>query len=241
MHVLYKRGCFLIGTAAVVGVAGAGAASAHVSANAPGAAQGGYSVISFRVPNESETAATTGLTVTLPTDAALKSVRTEPVAGWRSTVGRTADGTPTSVTWTAEPGTSIGADQFGQFDLSVGPLPETDSVAFDATQTYDDGSVVNWDEPPNADGSEPEHPAPQITLAGAAEGATDEDGDAPVADADTITEQAAAGSSSDTTARWLGPADCCSAPSAWVSAQEPPSARGGAEAWGVGWPSRQQR
>ncbi|WP_144206747.1 DUF1775 domain-containing protein, partial [Mycobacterium tilburgii] len=37
-------------------------------------------------------------------------------------------------------------------------------VSFPATQTYADGSVVRWDQPPLADGGEPEHPAPMLTL-----------------------------------------------------------------------------
>ena len=55
--------------AAVVGVAsltGAGVASAHVTANAPTVTHGGYGVVTFVVPNESDAAATTALRVTLP-------------------------------------------------------------------------------------------------------------------------------------------------------------------------------
>ncbi len=64
----------------------AGIASAHVSVVAPGAAQGGYSVLTFRVPTESDTASTTKLTVALPD---LKSARTEPMPGWTASWRRT--------------------------------------------------------------------------------------------------------------------------------------------------------
>ncbi|WP_142395326.1 DUF1775 domain-containing protein, partial [Mycobacterium avium] len=32
-------------------------------------------------------------------------------------------------------------------------------------QTYADGTVVKWDQPPLPDGGEPEHPAPTLALA----------------------------------------------------------------------------
>lgn len=191
------RACATVGAAGLLLLAAAGTASAHVTANAPGAAQGGYSVVTFRVPNESATATTTGVTVILPTDNPLKSVRSAPVAGWTATVAKSANGTPTSVTWSAGAGTSIGADQFGQFPMNVGPLPKTGSITFDATQTYSDGTVVQWNQAPNADGSEPEHPAPEVALAAATTGTGD-------GVAVTAAPATGATSSSDTTARWLG-------------------------------------
>ena len=48
--------------------------------------------------------------------------------------------------WTAEPGHEITAGQLQAFQLSVGPVPDTDSIALPAVQTYTDGSVVNWSE-----------------------------------------------------------------------------------------------
>ena len=192
------RACVTAGAAGLLVLAAAGTASAHVAADSPGATREAESaVVTFRMPNESATATTTGVTVTLPTDGSLSSVRAAPVAGWSATVAKTANGTPTAVTWTAGAGASIGADQFGSFAMDVGPLPDASSVTFDATQTYSDGSVVQWDQPPNADGSEAEHPAPELELA-AATGGTHDGGMAVTA------APVAAGPSSDTTARWLG-------------------------------------
>ena len=176
-------------TAATVGLAGLvapGVASAHVTANGPGLVQGGYGVVTFNVPNETaDNAATTKLTVTLPS---LKSARPEAVPGWQTSVTKDAEDQITSVTWQAQPGTpGIAAGGFQRFALSAGPLPEKDTVAMPAVQTYSDGEVVNWNEPPNADGSEPEHPAPELTLA-----------------ADDSSTAAASDASDDTTARWLG-------------------------------------
>lgn len=201
---LLTRACVTAGTAGLLVLGAAGAASAHVSADSPGATRSAEStVVTFQVSNESATATTTGLTVTLPANGLLPSVRVAPLSGWTATVVKSANGTPTAVTWTAGPGTSIGADQFGQFAVRVGPLPDAASVTFSATQTYSDGSVVTWDEPPNPDGSEPEHPAPELALAPAA-GGTDHGGMAVTAAPDTAAHGDAATSSPDATARWLG-------------------------------------
>ncbi|MBO0854388.1 MAG: YcnI family protein [Nocardia sp.] len=175
----------------------AGVASAHVTADAPGAAQGGTAIVTFRVPTESATATTTKLTVTLP--PALASARTEAMPGWSAAVQTNDQHQPTAVTWTADPGNpGIGAEQFQRFVLAVGPLPKQDTVSFPAAQTYSDGNVVNWDQPMGADGAEPEHPAPMVTLAAA--GAGGEHG----AMAATAEHPAATSANSDNTARWLG-------------------------------------
>jgi hypothetical protein len=43
-------------------------------------------------------------------------------------------------------------------------------MVFTATQTYSDGTVVEWDQPTPASGEEPEHPAPTLTIGPAVEG-----------------------------------------------------------------------
>ncbi|MGB2951362.1 MAG: YcnI family protein [Rhodococcus sp. (in: high G+C Gram-positive bacteria)] len=168
MNSLIRRASILAGTTSLALAVGTGAAAAHVTVVAPDAAQGGYTVMTFRVPTESETAATSSVTVELP---GLKAARTQPIPGWTSTVDRDSEGLATAVTWTAEPGAEVLPGQFQQFLLSAGPLPEDDSVSLPATQTYTDGEVVAWDEEPT-DGSDPERPAPALTLA-AAEGSSD--------------------------------------------------------------------
>ncbi|MFD4467084.1 YcnI family protein [Rhodococcus sp. NPDC058505] len=172
---------------------GSGVATAHVSVAAPDAAQGGYTVLTFKVPTESETAGTTRLEVTLPN---LKSARTEPIPGWTSQVVKDpSTGEATSVTWTADPGVSVGPGQFQQFALSAGPLPETETVSFDTVQTYSDGEVVAWNQQPGADGAEPDKPAPSLTLSAAA---APGDAHGAAAAADTAVD------ATDSTARWLG-------------------------------------
>ncbi|MDX1882363.1 YcnI family protein [Mycolicibacterium sp. 120270] len=164
-RVLITLACTGAGLTAAL-VAGAGPASAHVRAEADNPTPGSTAVVTFRVPGESENGAvTTKLSIKLPDVA---SARTEVMPGWSATVDRdTAAGTVRSVTWTADPKVGISSDQFALFRVSV-KLPDGDRVAFPATQTYSDGTVVRWDQPPLPDGGEPEYPAPELTLRGAA-------------------------------------------------------------------------
>src|SRR4051812_22922834 len=147
-------------------LAGATPAWAHVHADADNPTPGSYSVVTFRVPNESEKGAlTTQLNVTLPDVA---SASAEAMPGWTAKLDRNAAaGTVRSITWTAAPGTGIAPDQFALFRISV-KLPESATISLPATQTYSDGTVVKWDEPTPPGGAEPEHPAPEIALTGAA-------------------------------------------------------------------------
>jgi uncharacterized protein YcnI len=137
-------------------------ASAHVHASSDDAVRGGMALVTFEVPNESTTgAATTALTVDLSN---VSSVQTEAEPGWTAKLDRdAASGTAHSVTWTAAPNGGIAVDQFGLFRISV-KLPDADTVSFPATQTYADGSVVKWDQPPAPGGPEPSNPAPMLTL-----------------------------------------------------------------------------
>jgi uncharacterized protein YcnI len=143
--------------------AGTALASAHVHANSDNAVRGGTAIVTFEVPNESSTgAATIALTVTLPNVA---SADTEAMPGWTAKLDRdAASGTVRSATWTATPNGGIPADQFALFRISV-QLPDADTVSFPATQTYSDGSIVKWDQPPQPGGGEPERPAPILPLA----------------------------------------------------------------------------
>jgi periplasmic copper chaperone A len=199
-------------TAVIIGVAGATAlvtalpALAHVTAQPSEAEKGGFSKIAFRVPDESVTAGTVKLEVSFPADHPVTSVLTTSMPGWTAAVTKIPlnppvvddDGTKITetvgtITWTAAPGTRIGPGEFTDFEVSAGPLPtDVDSLSFPAVQTYDDGTVVKWDQPTPANGPEPEHPAPTVKLVAANS-------------ADAVsTAVSSTPDSSDTTARWLG-------------------------------------
>lgn len=188
---------------------GAGAASAHVTVSPNQTAEGSYAQATFSVPNESESATTDKLTVSLPTDTPFMSVRVKPVDGWKATVKRTKLDEPveshgstvteaaSSITWTADRAHRIGQDEFQTFTVSLGTLPEAGTdVVLPASQHYTDGSVVKWDESAK-DGAEPEHPAPTFTTTAAASAAPS--GTAGAADA-----PAAGSEGTATAALWIG-------------------------------------
>jgi uncharacterized protein YcnI len=183
---LFKRAAVVAGAVAALVLAIGAPASAHVTVSSANAAQGGYTKATFRVPNESDTASTTKLEVTLPIkDAPVASVSVKPVPGWTAVVTKgkldkplEAHGTQIKeavekITWTASADGAVKPGQFQEFDVSLGPLPQVDQMVFKALQTYSDGTVVRWiDEPAAAGAEEPESPAPVLKLAKAtAEGA----------------------------------------------------------------------
>lgn len=170
-------------TGAVLALAAPLSASAHVHVDPDSAEPGGYSVLTFRVPNESATASTTSVTVELPTDTPFSYVAYQPVPGWSAEVitetlpepitegNATLTEAPVRVVWTATGG-GIADGQFELFPLSVGPVPEVGSLLLPTAQGYSDGTVVEWDEAADVSGAEPEHPAPvlYVTDAPPAEG-----------------------------------------------------------------------
>ncbi|HZI45702.1 MAG TPA: YcnI family protein [Ilumatobacter sp.] len=159
-------------------------AYAHVTVSSPDAAPGGFGKIVFRVPNESDSANTTVISVQLPTDTPLAFVSVGALPGWTANTttaelpepveddGFTLTEAVSSVTWTAD-GDGLPPHQFAEFQLSVGPIPDVDQLVFPATQTYSDGEVVAWADPTVEGEDEPAHPAPVLEL-NAADAADDD-------------------------------------------------------------------
>ena len=110
----------------------AGAASAHVTVNPREATQGGFAKLTFRVPNEGS-ASTTRLEVQFPDRTPPRERERPSAAGWTAKMVRTKLATPvthgeqiseavTTIMWTGRP---IKPGEFQEFDVSVGPLPES--------------------------------------------------------------------------------------------------------------------
>jgi uncharacterized protein YcnI len=181
---LFTRSALVAAAAGALTLVFAGPASAHVTVNPNSATQGGFTKVSFRVPNETDATDTTKVEVNMPTDAPIPFVSLKPVAGWTVATETTKLATPikregteiteavSKITWTAQAGAAIKPHQFQEFDVSLGPLPESKQVVFKALQTYSDGVVVRWIDEPTTDGAEPEHPAPLLKLAAAGAAAT---------------------------------------------------------------------
>jgi uncharacterized protein YcnI len=174
---------FAVVPAMVVGLlaAGAGVASAHVTASSADAAQGGEGKVTFRVPDESDTARTVKIRIELPTRTPIASVSVLPVPGWtvkptrvplnppvKTDDGDTITETVSVVEFDAPAGGGIAPGEFQEFSLSVGPLPKVASLAFPVVQTYSDGKEVPWIEPTVEGAPEPAHPAPVLKLSAAA-------------------------------------------------------------------------
>lgn len=149
-------------------------AAAHVTVSSPDAAREGYGKVVFRVPTESDTAATTKLVVTLPADTPLTFVTAQPKPGWDVEVekgdlpepvdvgGTEITEAVRTVTWSTD-GDGIQPGEFDEFAISGGPFPDAEDVTFSAEQTYSDGEVVAWDQVAEGD-AEPDKPAPVLTL-----------------------------------------------------------------------------
>lgn len=186
---------WLLPAAVLVGVlALATPAWAHVTVSAPGATRGGGDQeITFRVPVE-KNIPTVQVTIALPTDTPIASVDVLPMPGWSHTEKiaklakpiHTDDGDITEavsqITWTAHDG-GLKPGEYGAFTIIAGQLPNVPTLKFAAVQKYQNGSVVNWNQTAAPGASEPENPAPVLSLApaGAAADATSDASPQPTA------------------------------------------------------------
>ncbi|MBA2552493.1 MAG: YcnI family protein [Geodermatophilaceae bacterium] len=190
-------------------------AFAHVEVSPQEASIGGFSTLMFTVPNES--AGTTEVSILFPSDRPLASVTAKDHPGWEAEITTAPLPEPvtvddlklteavTRITWTADDGVGVGPGELDEFEVSVGPLPDGDTIVFPVLQTYDDGTVVSRDEGTPAGGEEPEHPAPTLTLT-AATGEGDHHEESEGGAVKEASSEAAAPGSSEGTARTLGAA-----------------------------------
>ncbi|CCG02018.1 YcnI family protein [Blastococcus saxobsidens] len=168
--------------ALVTAVAVAPVASAHVTVSSDDATPGGYGKLTFRVPNESDTASTVALRIQIPEEAAMGSLRAQPVPGWTVTTttadlaepievhGQEISSYVSLVEYRADEGAGIAPGQFQEFALSGGPFPDVQRLSFPTVQSYSDGNESAWIEPTLAGQAEPQRPAPVLSLT-AADGA----------------------------------------------------------------------
>ncbi|MFK4106564.1 YcnI family protein [Streptomyces sp. NPDC019531] len=208
-HTALRRAAGTALAAATV-LTAAGVASAHVTVHPDSYAKGATDgALTFRVPDESDTASTTEVQLFLPTDHPLLGVLVSPHDGWTAKVTntklktpvKTDDGTITDavseITWT---GGKIGSGHYEDFEVAFGELPDdTAQLTFKTLQTYSDGKVVRWIEEAASGDEEPENPAPVLKLT-SAEGTS-------AATSKTASKTPAAtakASDSDSTARGLG-------------------------------------
>jgi uncharacterized protein YcnI len=188
-------------------------ASAHVGVLPDSTDSGHEAQLTFRVPDESDTANTIKLVVTLPQDRPFTDLSTQPMPGWTATVaeaplpkpvnvgGATVTKAPRTVTWTALPGNKIAPGEYQNFYLATDALPAAGEMVLPVAQYYSDGTVVHWTEPTEAGKAEPDHPAPVFTVMAAS---ATEASATPPATAQASGTTTPAKTTSDNTARVLG-------------------------------------
>ena len=150
-------------------------AGAHVTLQPDEADAEAFVVENVRVPNEQDDASTNKVSVQFPDGFA--EVSFQPVAGWKVAVKKTKLATPittdegdklteqvSEVTWS---GGKIGPGEFQDFPVSLQMPAKPQTLTFKAIQTYDNGDVTRWIEPPDG-----EEPAPQVKVAAEASHST---------------------------------------------------------------------
>ena len=170
-QVKWFTGCVAItATLALPAVAGA-----HVAVLPDQAAAKALVVENVHVPNEQDDASTNKVSVEFPDGFA--EVTFAPVPGWKVAVKKTKLAEPittdegdklteqvSQVTWS---GGKIAPGEFQDFPMSLEMPEDPQTLTFKAIQTYDNGDVVRWIEPPGG-----EDPAPQVKVVAAAGGST---------------------------------------------------------------------
>lgn len=164
--------CFL-----AAAVAFPAAAAAHVTIQPGEWEPGAFATMVVRVPNESDAAATTSISMQFPEEVLTARFKPHP------TCQREVQMEPldqpvediteriATVTWTCEPGIAVGEfDELGMSFQVPEDAAEGDEILFPTVQTYSDGEERGWVDPD----PEAESPAPRITVIAPAEEAAEE-------------------------------------------------------------------
>ena len=128
------------------------AALAHVTVSPKASSLGAWEQYDLRMPNEKQVA-TTKLEVRFP--AGLRVVSFEERPGWTIEPVRDSAGAITGARWTGQ----LAPERFMTFGvIAVNPKDGAELV-WSASQTYADGTVVEWSGP-----KESKTPAPRVAL-----------------------------------------------------------------------------
>lgn len=127
--------------AAVLVLANPGMAFAHVVVSPKEALTGAYQTFTTSVPNEKDIPVTA---IRLVIPDAVDSVTPTVKPGWEIQTKKSGDKV-TEITWT---GGSIGPELRDEFTFSAHMPAKAGDIHWKAYQTYQDGSVVAWDQKP---------------------------------------------------------------------------------------------
>lgn len=170
------RGLWVSALSACLLLATSGMALAHVTVQPEEVSGGEYEKLTVTVPSEKEIPST-GVRVDVPEGFTVSGVK--PVPGWEYEFEEEA-GVVTAVTWS---GGEVRPREFQEFEMQAQTPEETGDFSFGATQTYEDGSVVEWTGSPDS-----EEPASVVrVVSGGAEGHGEEGAATPGTSAGTQT------------------------------------------------------
>lgn len=122
-------------------------AEAHVTVHPSESSTNAYEKYTVRIPVEKD-AHTTKVELEVPDGINLISV--QPMEDWDYQLKKDDNDMITSVTWTAAD-KGIGPNEFIEFPFIAANPSEPGEFSWKAYQTYDDGSVVEWNGAPDAD------------------------------------------------------------------------------------------
>ncbi len=145
LQALLLAACLLLATT--------GVAWAHVRVLPEEVPADNYEVFMVRVPTEKDIP-TTGVRVEVPEGFDVS--RVQPMPGWDYELEEEA-GAVRAITWS---GGEIGETEFQQFDVQGKTPAEPGEYPWNAYQTYEDGSVVEWVGPEDS-----EEPASVVRVA----------------------------------------------------------------------------
>lgn len=129
----------------------ASAVMAHVIVSPNQVGIGKFQTFSTGVSNEKEIPVT-GLRLVIPDS--LKYVSPNVKTGWQIVIKKTGDGENAKVTEISWTGGSIPAGFRDEFNFSAQVPASTTTLQWKAYQTYQDGTVVSWDQAPNLNNSD---------------------------------------------------------------------------------------
>lgn len=118
---------------------------AHVVVSPSEALTGAYETFTTSVPNEKDIPVT-GIRLVIPDS--IESVTPTVKPGWEIQIKKNQD-KATEISWT---GGVIAPDLRDEFTFSAHLSAEPGNINWKAYQTYQDGTVVSWDQKPSEDG-----------------------------------------------------------------------------------------
>lgn len=161
---------FMAVSASALAFSFVGVVSAHVVVRPADVKTGAYQTFTLSVPTEKDNAT---VSVKLDIPESLTSVTPTVKPGWTIQTVKHGEGDEamiTSITWT---GGKIDAGYRDEFTFSAKTPAQPSDLQWKAYQTYKDGTVVSWDQPPSDEETESTTTGPFSVTKVAADSAQD--------------------------------------------------------------------